>query len=110
MELEKIAKREKYYEIAQAKFENLKKKLTNDKEKDLKSFKAEVIQFLRDEIVGRYYYEGGQIKTNLKDDKQLFKAIEILKNENEYESILSPEFENKQQLGMKISMLDKGDI
>lgn len=110
IELEKIAKREKYYEIAQAEFENLKEKLTNDKEKDLKSFKAEVIQFLRDEIVGRYYYEGGQIKTNLKDDKQLFKAIEILKDENEYKSILSPEFENKQQLGMKISMLDKGDI
>jgi carboxyl-terminal processing protease len=110
IKLEKIAKREKYYEIAQTEFENLKEKLTNDKEKDLKSFKAEVIQFLRDEIVGRYYYEGGQIKTNLKDDKQLFKAIEILKDEIEYKSILSPDFENKQQLGMKISMLDKSDI
>lgn len=110
LELEKIAKREKYYEIAQAEFEKLKEKLTNDKEKDLKSFKKEVVQFLRDEIVGRYYYEGGQIKTNLKDDKQLFKAIEILKDENEYKSILSSDFENKQQLGMKISMLDKLDV
>ncbi len=37
-------------------------------------------------------------------------AIEILKDENEYKSILSPNFENKQQLGMKISMLDKRDV
>ena len=106
MELEKIAKREKYYDIAQAEFKKLEEKLTNNKEKDLKSFKKEIVQFLRDEIVGRYYYESGQIKTNLKDDKQLFKAIEILKDKNEYKSILSPEFENKQQLGMKTSMLN----
>lgn len=109
-ELEKVLKREKYYELAKDEFESLKVKLNNDKEKDLQTFKPEVVQFLRDEIVGRYYYEDGQIQTNLKDDKQLFKAIEILKDENKYKSILSPEFENKQQLGMKISMIDKKEI
>ena len=51
-------------------------------------------------------YEDGQIKTNLKDDKQLHKAIEILKDQDQYNSILSADFENKDQLGMKISMLD----
>lgn len=109
-ELEKIIKREKYYERAEKELEQLRKKLINDKEADLQSFRAEVIQFLRDEIVGRYYYEDGQIKTNLIDDIQLFKAIEILKDQNEYNSILSTDFENKDQLGMKISMLDKKDI
>ena len=105
-EFEKVIKREKYYELAKEEFEKLKEKLSNDKEKDLKSFKAEIIQFLRDEIVGRYYYEDGQIKTNLKDDIQLHKAIEILNDQVQYNSILSSEFENKEQLGMKISMLD----
>ncbi len=57
-------------------------------------------------IVGRYYYEDGQIKTNLKDDKQLHKAIEILKDQDQYNSILSADFENKDQLGLKTSMLN----
>ncbi|MBI9054731.1 MAG: S41 family peptidase [Bacteroidales bacterium] len=105
--LEKVIKREKYYENSKDEFEQLKAKLSNDKAKDLQSFRSEIVQFLRDEIVGRYYYEGGQIKTNLKDDIQLFKAIEILKDVNKYKSILSSEFKNKEQLGMKTSMFDK---
>ena len=109
-ELEKIVKREKYYDLVKDEFENLKEKLSNDKEKDLESFKAEIIQFLRDEIVGRYYYEDGQIKTNLKDDKQLHKAIEILKDKDQYNSILSADFENKNQLGMRTSMLDPSEF
>ena len=106
-ELEKIVKREKYYDRAKQELEDLKNKLINDKETDLMAFKDEVIEFLRDEIVGRYYYESGQIKTNLKDDSQLNKAIEILKNQERYKTILSPDFQNKQQLGMKTGILDK---
>ena len=105
-ELEKIVKREKYYDKAKDELNNLREKLINDKETDLLNFKAEVIQFLRDEIVSRYYYEKGQIKTNFKDDNQLHKAIEILKDQNQYKSILSSDFENEEQLGMKISMLE----
>ena len=106
-ELEKIVKREKYYDRAQAELEALRSKLMNDKETDLISFKEEVVQFLRDEIVGRYYYEDGQIQTNLINDIQLHKAIEIIKDQSKYTSILSSDFENKQQLGMKISVLHK---
>ncbi|MBU8891161.1 MAG: S41 family peptidase [Bacteroidales bacterium] len=110
-DFEKIVKREKYYDQAKEEFEKLREKLSNDKEKDLESFKSEIIQFLRDEIVGRYYYEDGQIKTNLKDDIQLHKAIEILNDQMKYNSILSSDFENKEQLGMKMSMLEsKTDI
>ncbi len=106
-ELEKIVKREKYYERAKQELENLRNKLINDKETDLITFKEEVVEFLRDEIVGRYYYQEGQIQTNLIDDTQLHKALEILQHRDQYKSILSPEFGNKQQLGMKISSLDE---
>jgi carboxyl-terminal processing protease len=105
--LEKVVKREKYYEQSKAEFEKLREKLSNDKEKDLTTFKAEIIQFLRDEVVGRYYYEDGQIKTNLKDDIQLHKAIEILNDKEEYNSILSSDFENETQLGLMTSLLEK---
>ncbi len=90
-ELIKIAKKEKYFKRAEEEIEALKSKLVNDKEEDLTAFKSEIIQFLRDEIVGRYYYEEGQIQTNLKDDNQLDKAIEILQDQEKYHAILSIE-------------------
>ncbi|MEE4197654.1 MAG: S41 family peptidase [Bacteroidales bacterium] len=96
-ELIEIAKREKYYERARKEIEALQLELINDKEEDLYAFQPEVIQFLRDEIVGRYYYEEGQIKANLKDDKQLDEAIEILKNKERYHSILSAEQTQEQE-------------
>ncbi|MGC9375359.1 MAG: S41 family peptidase [Bacteroidales bacterium] len=85
----KILKREKFYKRVEQEVEALQNQLIQDKEKDLYAFKDEVIQFLRDEIVGRYYYEEGQIQANLKDDEQLKKAIEILKDRENYYSILS---------------------
>jgi carboxyl-terminal processing protease len=106
-ELEKTVKRERYYDRAKDELENLRNKLINDKETDLKAFREEVEEFLRDEIVGRYYYQEGQIRTNLRDDTQLHKALDVLKNIEQYDSILSPDFVNDRQLGMKISMLDK---
>lgn len=102
-ELEKIVKKEKYFERAENELQALRNKLINDRETDLMAFKDEVIQFLRDEIVSRYYYQEGQIKTNLIDDSQLHRAIEVLQNENRYKSVLAPDFENKKQLGMKVS-------
>lgn len=106
-ELEKIVKREKYYDRAKDELENLRNKLINDKETDLQAFREEVTEFLRDEIVGRYYYQEGQIRTNLRDDTQLHKALKVLLDKEQYDSILSPDFVNDRQLGMKISMLDK---
>lgn len=91
-ELEKIVKREKYFDRAKDELEQLKNKLANNKEKDLQSFKTEIKEFLRDEIIGRYYYEEGQLKASIKDDKQIFKAVEILKNKDVYSSILKGEY------------------
>lgn len=96
-ELIKVAKREKYYKRAEKEIEALQSRLLNDKEEDLYAFKPEIIQFLRDEIVGRYYYEAGQIQTNLKDDNQLKKAIDILNNQEKYSSILSAEGKEKEE-------------
>jgi len=109
-ELEKIVKKEKYFERAEKELQALRNKLINDRETDLMAFKEEVVQFLRDEIVSRYYYQEGQIKTNLIDDSQLHRAVELLQNENQYNSVLAPDFENKQQLGMKMSRAETKNI
>ena len=104
-ELEEIVQKEKFYSEAKEELEKLKNKLLMNKEEDLNLYKEEISDFLRDEIVGRYYYEEGQIETNLRNDLQLIKAIEILKDQDKYRSILSSDFINKQQVGMKTSML-----
>ncbi len=78
-ELVKMAKREKYYELAEDEFNSLEKKLSHNNLKDLETFKPEIRELLTEEIVNRYYYQAGRIKAQLKDDQQLDKALEILK-------------------------------
>ncbi|HSH50218.1 MAG TPA: S41 family peptidase [Bacteroidales bacterium] len=92
-----ITKREKFYQRVENEINALQNQLINDKKEDLYAFKEEVIQFLRDEIVGRYYYEEGQIQANLKDDTQLKRAINILKNKERYYAILSGENQKKEE-------------
>jgi len=42
------------------------------------------------EIVKRYYFNKGQIKDSLKNDKEIEKAVEILNNKDKYNKLLTP--------------------
>ena len=53
-------------------------------------FKAEILPLINEEIYGRYYYQEGRIGLSLKDDEQVARAAEVLKDEAGYEKILSP--------------------
>lgn len=88
-QLEKVLKGEKYFQRVENEIIELRKKLANDKEKDILEFKEDIKEFLRDEIIGRYYYEEGQIQSSLVDDNQVYRAIEILNNSELYRSILN---------------------
>ncbi len=87
-ELIDVAKKEKYYKDAIEEFEALEKKLAHDKNKDLQTFKDEIIHLLTEEISCRYEYQEGRVKASLKKDVQFDKAIEVLKNKDEYFAIL----------------------
>jgi carboxyl-terminal processing protease len=87
-ELISTAKKEKYYVYAEEEFEALKQKLAHDKNKDLQTFKDEIIQLLMEEIASRYDYQEGRIKVSLRDDIQFEKAISVLKDNQQYLSIL----------------------
>ncbi len=89
-DLIKEAKREKYYGLAKTEFEALKVKLEPNLEKDLKQFKNEISELLKDEIVSRYYYQKGAIRSAINDDKGIKKAIEELNSENKYEAYFKP--------------------
>lgn len=87
-ELINISKQEGYYRISKTEIEALREKLSADKDKDLHAFKDEIIDLLRDEIVSRYFYQKGRIISGLRNDPQLDKAIELLKEPATVSSIL----------------------
>lgn len=74
----KVAKREKYYDIASEEFASLEQKLSHNNLQDLETFDEEIRQILAEEIINRYYYQAGRIKAQIQDDPQLDKALEIL--------------------------------
>ena len=83
------AKREKYYDIHKDLFNALEKDLAHDLDQDLSLFKDEITEMIEDEIISRYFYESGAISWTIKKDEQVLKALEILNNKSEYNSILN---------------------
>lgn len=83
-ELLKTAKMEKYFDTASREFEALEAKLKPDLDKDLKLFKSEISELLRDEIITRYYFQKGVIRASIHDDENIKMAKDLLANPNQY--------------------------
>ena len=82
------AKREKYYDIHKDLFTALEKDIAHNLDQDLTIFRSEITDLIEDEIISRYFYEDGAIAWTIKKDEQVLKALEILNNKEEYDSIL----------------------
>ncbi|QDH81532.1 S41 family peptidase [Echinicola soli] len=94
-DLEEYAKEEKYFEEIQSEIDSLKKSVSHNKEQDLVTFEGEIKEALKDEIVSRYYYEGGVVEASLDQDREIAKAVEILSNEGQYHQMLQPAMAKK---------------
>ena len=89
-ELIERSKEEHYFESIAPLLKGLEQQLKADKENDLIKNRKDIEDFLRLEIVGRYYYQVGRIIASLENDDELQKAFEILLDKQQYESILKP--------------------
>ncbi|MDG1718766.1 MAG: S41 family peptidase [Flavobacteriales bacterium] len=69
-------------------FNLLIEKIKLNKENDLENNKEEIISFISNEIVSRYYYQEGRIIDRLKHDKDIDEALRLFKNMDEYHSLL----------------------
>ena len=69
--------------------------MSHSKEQDLITFKEEIKEALKGEIVSRYYYEGGMIEASLDRDKEIKKSVEVLNNQNQYALMLKPATKSK---------------
>jgi carboxyl-terminal processing protease len=82
-----IAKKEKYYDLSKDEFEKLKLKLGHNLDQDMEHFRSEISELLTDEIVSRYYYQKGAIKSALRDDSDVKKALDLLGKPEGYAAI-----------------------
>jgi carboxyl-terminal processing protease len=86
--MKKTAEEEGYYEDVKAEYDALLAKVTPSKERDLEKFKEEINDLLSNEIVSRYYYQKGRAEQAFQLDPDVQKAIEILNDPKQYNTIL----------------------
>ncbi len=91
-ELKKTASDEKYQERISKEWEEMKHKLSHNKEEDLVTFKEDICRQLEVEIVARYFYQKGKIQHSLSLDQELKKAVEVLNNTGKYNDILAGKY------------------
>jgi len=85
-----FAEKEKYYDDIKDDLESLKKSVSHSKEQDLVTFKDEIKEALKDEIVSRYYYQEGVVEASLSKDDEIIESLKVLKNTTQYALMLKP--------------------
>jgi carboxyl-terminal processing protease len=64
----------------------------HDKSADIEKSKAQLSELLADEISSRYYFQKGRIESSFNRDLEIKKAVEVLKNKELYNDILSGKY------------------
>jgi len=86
--LKKEAEEEEYFSTLSEEYDVLVAKMQENKSDDLQKNKDDIKEILTGEILSRYYYQKGRIKAGLNFDTEVEKAIEILKDKEQYNDIL----------------------
>ncbi|MFQ3576550.1 MAG: S41 family peptidase [Cytophagales bacterium] len=88
-DLSTISKKEKYYDDIKVQLDNLKSKVSHNKENDLIKFKSEISESLRKEIVSRYYLQKGSIEASFDSDAEVKEAVNLFKDMQKFNSLLA---------------------
>ncbi|MEO1054448.1 MAG: S41 family peptidase [Bacteroidota bacterium] len=88
-QLIKTSKKEKYFESIEKQIGTLKSGVMHNKEADVENFSEEIKEILEREIVSRYYFSKGEVEATFDDDEDIQKAIQVLKDSQNYKRLLS---------------------
>ena len=88
-DLKEIAQLEKYYPAIESVYNDILKKIENEKSNDIYKFQNEISEFINNEIVARYYFQKGRIEQQLATDPDIKMAKETLLDAKKYKAILS---------------------
>ena len=86
--MKETAESEGFYGDLKAEYDALMAKVTPSKERDLEKFNEEIRDILANEIVSRYYYQTGRAEQAFQEDRDIIKALEILRDSKQYNTIL----------------------
>ena len=88
--IKEVAASEAYTPAVTFQVDQLKTVVEKEKASQVKLHEKEIQQAIELEILGRYYFETGLVRHQLKNDPELAEAISVLKNQQEYTSLLQP--------------------
>ncbi|MFI3324088.1 MAG: S41 family peptidase [Rikenellaceae bacterium] len=88
--LKEAASSDLYADLS-AKIEEIEAEIKDDTASNLESYRDEIIESINANIILRYAYQAGVIRNSLVRDKEVARAVEILLDEQRYNSILNPE-------------------
>jgi carboxyl-terminal processing protease len=91
-ELEKTMKEDQVDPAVEKPYQNLKNELSASKKNDIEKYKTEIIQYLEEELVSRYYYQKGRIRKSLTNDLDIQKALEVLNSSTQYQGVFAKDF------------------
>jgi carboxyl-terminal processing protease len=87
--LKEVMEFEGYMKYAGDEFKTLEAKLVPDLNRDLETFKEDITRQISKEIVKRYYYQEGVKRYELRNDRDLAKALDVLADKDLYKETLS---------------------
>ena len=87
--LEQSAKEEKYYDDISEELKKLKAQVLHNKESDLETFKTEIKQILREEMISREFLAKGSIQASFESDEAIKTSVELLKDKSRYSQYLA---------------------
>lgn len=87
--LTEIAKAERYYDSSKECIDRLKKDFSHSVDRDMNLFKEEIVSFLTEQFIQRYYYAEGVLQYKTHHDKNIDKATEVLADQEAYRRILN---------------------
>jgi len=86
--IRKAAEREKYEQAISGSLSQLDSRIKQEKQKDLYRHKDELKRLLKQEIIGRYYFQKGRVEAGLKTDPNVQKSLAIFADKAEYAKVL----------------------
>jgi len=89
-EFKEKAVKEKYFEQVQSHYDALLTEKKRSKEQDLQRHKAEIKYFLAQELVARYHFQKGRLRSAFRMDEELVEARKLLADRGRYEQLLRP--------------------
>ncbi|HEY0262436.1 MAG TPA: S41 family peptidase [Chitinophagales bacterium] len=87
-DLKKSAEKEQIFKVLETQYNAMQAELKREKEQDFAKNKKHIKRLLEEEICSHYYLNAGRIERTVQEDEDVLRAIEVLKNTNERDSIL----------------------